>query len=121
MVFGRRLASLIVFGALASGCTGIPVSESTRTSDNVEARAKSTRPAVPKAGTEGIMHVGTAGQYITVLFGESYMAASGRRCAYFFDRAGNKRAGNLPSGIACQGDNGDWIRIPPRIPVIPGP
>ena len=134
---GFRLALLLSFGLLMSGCAGTPIVERFLVSGN--AQGSVTEPsAVPHAmgkaklsgenaaaidpapGTLVEIHDQASGVLLPVTFGRSYMAASGRRCAYYF-RPGADTAGAKPSGIACRSGTAGWSRIPSRIPVSPGP
>ena len=88
---------------------------------SAEPPAGNASPPIPPPGTAIAIHDGAMGEQVTVVFGENYMAASGRRCAYYFEPGTDAVASKRPSGIACQAGAGGWTRIPRRIPVTPGP
>ena len=116
-----RFSMVMTLGMLVSGCTGIPMFEPVSVPGNAELPAGSTRAAIPAPGTVVAIHDGAMGVQATVMFGENYMAASGRRCAYYFEPGTDAVASKRPSGIACQTGAGGWTRIPRRIAVTPGP
>ena len=116
-----RFSMVMTLGMLVSGCTGIPMFEPVSVLGNAELPAGSTSAAIPAPGTVVAIHDGAMGVQATVMFGENYMAASGRHCAYYFEAGTDAVAGRRPSGIACQSGAGGWTRIPSRIPVTLGP
>ena len=116
-----QFAMVMTLGMLVSGCAGIPMFQAVPGPGNAEPPAGNTSPAVPAPGTAVAIHDGAMGEQATVMFGENYMAASGRRCAYYFDPGSDAVASKGPSGIACHARAGGWTRIPPGILVTPGP
>ena len=116
-----RFATVMTLGMLVSGCTGVPMFGNGPVVNNAELPAGNASAAVPAPGTAVAIHDGAMGEQATVMFGENYMAASGRRCAYYFEPGTDAVARKRPSGIVCQAGAGGWTRIPSRIPVTPGP
>ena len=116
-----QFATVITLGILVSGCTGIPMFEPVSVPGNREPPAGNSSAAMPAPGTAVAIHDGAMGEQVTVVFGENYMAASGRRCAYYFEPGTDAVASKRPSGIACRAGAGGWTRIPRRIAVTPGP
>ncbi len=111
-----QLAIPMTLSILVSGCAVIEIFEPAPDAVKAEPSA-----AVPAPGTVVEIHDAATGELLTVSFGRNYMAASGRRCAYYFEPGTDAVARKRPSGIVCQAGAGGWTRIPSRIPVTPGP
>ena len=116
-----RFSMVMTLGMLVSGCTGIPMFEPVSVPASAEPPAGNPSAAIPVPGTAVAIHDGAMGVQATVMFGENYMAASGRRCAYYFEPGTDAVAGKRPSGIACRTGTDGWTRIRSRVPVTPGP
>jgi hypothetical protein len=114
---GCRAVAIAAFGSILYGCASVPASEPVAAPAAAEQRTSGAAATVPAPGASAPIHDVGAGELKLVRFGKSYMAASGKRCAYYYDPG----HGNAPSGIACQDQAGGWYRSSPRIPVTRGP
>ena len=115
------IASLLIVLALVPGCAGMTNGNSNSASHASTLQSQDPVTTIPPSGTSKSIYDPETGNMTTVLFGQNYMAASGRRCAYYFNKANRKGPFLKPSGITCQANDKRWIKVPTRILITPGP